>query len=350
MSSATQVVHTVRGAVSPAALGTTLVHEHVLMDFRCRYTPAVDEPDLEQIQPCLSDRHRLVSRPAGYQVNLLRQDLDEAAQELGYFQQAGGGTIVDLTTLGLHPDPLGLLTLAERLDIHLIAATGVYIDRSAPDWVHQSSVDSLADYFVEQLTTGYPEGVMRGVIGEMGVEHFSPFELSCFTAAAKAQARTGAPVFAHVLSGIRPDDRPGVEDLVQRFVDDGGDPTKLVLCHQDGSGEDAAHQDRLLGRGVTLAYDTFGFESTIVRPDGVVQLPTDERRIREVARILGKWGPDQVVLSHDLCYRMMLRSWGGWGWAHLLASLPSRFDAAGVGSESLTRMLVANPARLLALG
>ena len=112
--------------------------------------------------------------------------------------------------------------------------------------------------------------------------------------------------------GIRAADRPQVERLVEQFIDAGGDPAKLVLCHQDGTGDDVAHQDRLLVRNVTLAYDTFGFESTLVRPAEFIQLPTDSQRIAEVSRIVADWGTDQVVLSHDLCYRMMLRSWGGW--------------------------------------
>src|SRR5688572_14671317 len=95
------VVHTVRGPLPADRLGVTLVHEHVLMDFTCRYVAAPDEAELEASQPALADRHRLLSRPAGYRINLLRQDLNEAAVELGHFVRAGGATIVDLTTLGL---------------------------------------------------------------------------------------------------------------------------------------------------------------------------------------------------------------------------------------------------------
>jgi phosphotriesterase-related protein len=343
------MVHTVRGPRPATSLGMTLVHEHVLMDFTCRYVAAADEGELCVEQPALVDRHRLLTRPAGYRVNLLRRDLDEAARELDYFVAAGGGTIVDLTTLGLHPDALGLRELADRADVHLVAATGVYIGESAPPWVREASVEALADHFTAQLLDGHPDGVLRGVIGEIGVEDFSDVELRCLTAAAKAQTRSGAAVFVHVLSGIRPAVRPQVEELVDLFVDAGGEAAKLVLCHQDGSGDDVAHQDRLLGRGVTLAYDTFGFESTLVRPDGFVQLPTDTQRIAEVARIVRDWGTDQVVLSHDLCYRMMLRSWGGWGWAHLLRTLPPRFALAGLDGSTMERLLIANPARLLPL-
>ena len=342
--------HTVRGPVAVAELGPTLVHEHVLLDFRCRYHPAPDERELAPQQPAPADRWRLVRRPAGYEMNLVRTDLEEAVAELEPFVAAGGRTIVDLTTLGLGPDPAGLRILAERVGVHLVAGTGVYIGDSAPAWVHDADETELAEHFIDELTTGGAEEVLRGVIGEIGVEQFAPVELRCFDAATTAQIRTGAPLFVHVLSGIRAGDRPAVERLVTRYLDHGGDPAKLVLCHQDGTGDDPLHQDRLLALGVTLAYDTFGFESNLVRPDGFVQLPSDGQRVREVARIVATWGPSQVVLSHDLCYRMMLRSWGGWGWTHLFHNIAPRLEVAGVGPTEMEAILVGNPARLLALG
>jgi phosphotriesterase-related protein len=341
-------VHTVTGPVRSDELGPTLLHEHVLIDFRCRYAPAEDEDQLSPDQPDPDDRARLLARPAGYLVNLLRTDRAEAETELHRFREAGGGTVVDLTTLGLGPDPLGLRDLSVATGVHIVAGTGVYIGRSAPAWVATSRVEQLTERFVADVSEGGAEGVLRGVIGEIGVEDFTDVEFRCFDAATAAHRETGAPVFAHVLSGARPQDRPRVVDLVRRFVDAGGDPTRLVLCHQDGSGDDPAYQDRVLALGAVLAYDTFGFEARLRRPDGDLQLPTDDQRIREVARIEREWGPGRVVVSHDLCYRMMLSSWGGWGWTHLFA-LRDRFAEHGVDGSAFDRLLVATPAALLTL-
>jgi phosphotriesterase-related protein len=342
-------VNSVTGPIRPADLGPTLVHEHVLIDFRCRYAAADDEVDLSPTQPDPRDRHRLLERPAGYLVNLVRTDRAEAAEELRRFRQAGGGTIVDLTTLGLGPDPAGLRELSAQTGVHIVAGTGVYIDRSAPDWIRSASIEELAELFTDEITDGGSDGVCRGVIGEIGVEDFTDLELRCFDAATLAHRRTGAPVFAHVLAGARPSDRGRVIDLVERFVNRGGDPSRLVLCHQDGSGDDLGYQDRVLQLGVVLAYDTFGFECRLKRPDGDLQLPSDAQRIREVARIVQDWGPDQVVVSHDLCYRMMLESWGGWGWTHLFG-LRDQFAAHGIDTSVFEHLIVDNPARLLTLG
>jgi phosphotriesterase-related protein len=338
----------VTGPVHPDELGPTLLHEHVLIDFRCRYAPAEDEGQLSPAQPDLRDRPRLLSRPAGYLVNLLRTDRAEAAAELDRFRRAGGGTVVDLTTLGLGPDPVGLRELSTATGVRIVAGTGVYIGRTAPDWVAASPVERLTERFEADLRDGGEEGVLRGVIGEIGVEDFTEVELRCFDAATVAHRRTGAPVFAHVLPGARPEDRPRVVDLVRRFVDGGGDPARLVLCHQDGSGDDPAYQDRVLALGAVLAYDTFGFEVRLRRPDGDLQLPSDGQRIREVARIEDEWGPGRVVVSHDLCYRMMLSSWGGWGWTHLFG-LRDRFAEHGIDGAAFDRLLIGTPAALLTL-
>lgn len=342
-------VNSVNGPIRPDDLGPTLVHEHVLIDFRCRYAAADDEVDLSPLQPDPKDRHRLLERPAGYLVNLVRTDRAEAAEELRRFRLAGGGTIVDLTTLGLGPDPAGLRELSTQTGVHIVAGTGVYIDRSAPDWIRSAGVDQLAELFIDEITDGAAEGVPRGVIGEIGVEDFTDLELRCFDAATVAHRRTGASVFAHVLAGARPADRRRVIGLVERFVDRGGDPARLVLCHQDGSGDDVAYQDRVLRMGVVLAYDTFGFECRLKRSDGDLQLPSDVQRIREVARIVHDWGPDRVVVSHDLCYRMMLESWGGWGWTHLFR-LREQFETYGIDRSLFDQLIVDNPARLLTLG
>lgn len=341
-------VNTVTGPIAPTELGATLLHEHVLIDFRCRYTPADDEAELAPVQPDPSDRERLLSRPAGYLVNLLRTDRAEAAEELTRFRASGGGTVVDLTTLGLSPDPIGLRELSVATAVNIVAGTGVYIGRAAPPWVGSATTDALANLFTHEIVEGGSEGVLRGVIGEIGVEDFTDQELRCFDAATAAHRRTGATVFAHVLSGVRASDRSRVVGLVERFIDGGGDPARLVLCHQDGSGDDIGYQDRVLGLGAVLAYDTFGFTARLRRADGDLALPSDEQRIREVARIIQDWGPDRVVVSHDLCYRMMLASWGGWGWSHLFG-LRDRFRAHGLDDEVFDQLLVGNPARLLTL-
>jgi phosphotriesterase-related protein len=340
-------VVTVRGLVDPAALGITLAHEHLLADFTCRYSAAADEAAIGD-GLALSDRAALLRDPAGYRVNLLATDEAAALRECAWFAEAGGRTIVDLTPVGLSPDVAGLRRISEASDLNVIAATGFYIDASLPKWVDELSIDQLADRLVEEIETGGAEGIRRGAIGEIAVESGSEIELRCIRASGRAQARTGAPCFFHVMSGILPQFRDMTDELIALYRAEGGDVSRLVLCHQDGSGSDPAYQERLLSLGLWLEYDTFGSEGVFAFGETYIQLPTDSQRIAEVAALIDAGHIDRLLLSQDICYQTARRARGGWGMAHILTTLRPRFAAAGIDEAKLMRLLVDNPARLFA--
>ncbi len=337
---------TVTGPVAEAELGITLPHEHVLADLGCRYRPADDEGAVGAL-PSLEDRWRLLRDPAGYRANLDGGSIDAALRELAHFVRAGGRTIVDLSVIGLGADPCGLRQVAQATGLNIVAGTGTYIEESVPPEIASASVEALADRFVGDIEHGGEEGVRRGAIGEIGIERCTEFELRAVRAAARAQHRTGAPCYFHVMSGILPEARPEVVDVVDLYVAEGGDPRRLVLCHQDGSGDDPEYQRAMLRRGLWFEYDTFGFESVFAFGERYIQLPTDSQRIAELARLVD-WGfADQLLISQDICYQMMRRGWGGWGYAHILEVLAPRFAAAGIDAPALRGLMTRNPARLL---
>lgn len=337
---------TVAGPVAAEELGTTLLHEHVLLDFSCRYTGTGSSAEVAA-PLALRERWRLLQEPAAHRANLDRTDRDEAVFEVSCFAAAGGRTIVDATTVGLGPDWPGLRAVSAATGVHLVAATGWYVHRSHSAWQHERSVEQLAEMIVTDLEVGH-DGIRAGFIGEIGVDGPEACEVRALRAAAQAQQQTGAPVAVHVLSGVLPEHRPSTVELVAEYRRSGGDPERLIVCHQDGSGDDLGYQEALLDQGVLLAYDTFGFASVFRYGSRHVQLPTDTQRIAELARLVERGWSRQLVVSQDICYRMMTRSWGGWGFAHLLDTLRPRFLAAGFDEPLLHQLLVATPARLLA--
>jgi len=338
---------TVNGTVPGEALGITLPHEHVILDFTTRYSPIENEQEL-QTKPTLESRWRLLRHPAAHKLNLVGTDIQSAITEGLYFKAAGGHTIVDLTAIGLSPDPVKLKKIAETTGLNIIAATGYYVDPALPDWVRSASVDELADRLIDDIETGGREKIRRGAIGEIAIEGHTELEIKCVRAAGKAQARTGAPCFFHVMSGILPDFRSSTEDVINLYLREGGDIRKLVLCHQDGSGIDLNYQKKLLKRGLWIMYDTFGSEGVFAFGDKYIQLPTDSQRINELKSLIEEGFIDHLLISQDICYQMAKRSWGGWGMAHILDTLVPRFLAAGITQDMLNRMMRENPARLLA--
>jgi phosphotriesterase-related protein len=338
---------TVTGAVPGIDLGITLPHEHLLIDFTCRHRPAADESSLGP-QPRLEDRWRLLRSPAGYRANLLGTDVESAVQECSHFTRAGGRTIVDLTGLGLGPDVRGLQRIAERTGLNIIAATGYYIDAALPAWTRTATVDELAQRLIDDIQTGGAEGIRRGAIGEIAIEGPTELELRCVRAAARAQARTGAPVFLHVMSGIFPQFRESTDEIIAMYVHEGGDLRRLVLCHQDGSGDDQAYQERILAKDLWLEYDTFGAEGVFALENSYVQLPTDTQRIQELAALVAAGYAGQLLISQDVCYQSGKRSWGGTGLAHIIETLPPRFVAAGIDARTLDSIMRDNPHCLFA--
>ena len=317
----------VTGLVPEDQLGVTLPHEHLLIEFSCRYNPASDEAALGP-QPNLRDRWKLLRQPAGYLVNLTGTSIESAVEECGYFIKAGGRTVVDLTPRGLGPDPAGLRQIAQKTGLNIIASTGYYIDAALPEWVRNASVSELADRLVHDVQTGGAEGIRRGAIGEIAVEGPTDLELRCISAAGQAQARTGAPVFFHVMSGILPSYRGSTEEVIELYRREGGDLRRLVLCHQDGSGDDPSYQESLLKRGIWIEYDTFGSEGVFAFGDTYIQLPTNSQRIAELASLIKAGFQSQLLISQDVCYQSGKRSWGA-GALHTSSTRFARVLSAG---------------------
>jgi phosphotriesterase-related protein len=337
----------VTGLVPGKDLGVTLPHEHLLIDFSCRYSAAADEGTLGP-QPRFADRWRLLRAPAGYRVNLLGTSVESAVEECRHFIASGGRTVVDLTPRGAGDDAVGLRRIAEATGLNVIASTGYYIDAALPDWVRRATVDELADRLVDDVQTGGAEGVRRGAIGEIAIEGPTELELRCVQAAGRAQARTGAPVFLHVMSGILPAYRDSTEEVIDLYRREGGDLKRLVLCHQDGSGDDPAYQASILRRGIWIEYDTFGSEGVFAFGETYIQLPTDSQRITELAELVRAGFQSQLLISQDVCYQTGKRSWGGTGLAHILDTLKPRFIAGGIAAPIFDRLMRENPRSLFA--
>jgi phosphotriesterase-related protein len=337
----------VTGLLPASALGVTLPHEHLLLDFSVRYAPIPGEAEV-QAPLKLEDRWRLIRHPAAHRINLVSLDVDTAVREARFFADAGGKTIVDLTPSPLTPGPAKLREIAKRTGLNVIAATGYYIDGSLPEWTRKASLDELADRLTEDLLSGGKERIRRGAIGEIAVEAATDLELRCVRAAARAQSRTGAPCYFHLMSGILPQFRESTERILGSYLEEGGDPHQLVLAHQDGSGDDPDYQLGLLRRGFWLEYDTFGFEGVFAFGPKYIQLPTDSRRIAELRVLVDAGFTDQLLISQDVCYRAMQRTSGGWGLAHILDTLWPQFLAVGLDERTMHRIMRDNPARLLA--
>ena len=56
---------------------------------------------------------------------------------------------------------------------------------------------------------------------------------------------------------------------------------------------------------------------------------------------------DRVVISHDICYRTRLASFGGHGYGHIFRNVVPMMMKRGYSEDEIDAILVRNPRRLL---
>src|SRR6185295_18302874 len=92
-----------------------------------------------------------------------------AAEEIARFRDAGGSTIVDVTTIGLAPDPNALRDIATAAGINVVAGAGYYREKCLPEGVLDKSVEELAEELEGWVLEGmYGTDVRAGILGERG--------------------------------------------------------------------------------------------------------------------------------------------------------------------------------------
>ena len=338
-------VQTVLGLIEPEQMGITMMHEHLMIDFRCRLSPVEEVSRVVFRDAKVTPERRMAVLYGSYDNadNLLLADEAEQIREAMAFRNQGGGTVVDCTTRGLGRDPAALRRISVATGLHVSMGAGYYVYLAHPADMDQRPEDQLFEEFVRDVEVGVADsGIRCGHIGEIGCERQTPNEMKVVRAAARAQRATGAMLNIHQEYLIGGANAHPIADAIEQS---GGDLHRTVFSHMDGSEEDFGYQESLLRRGITLEYDTFGTEFYLASED--MQQPTDAGRIRGIKRLIEAGWINQVVLAQDICMKVMMVTYGGWGYGHILERIVPRFRKAGLGEEQIRALLVDNPRRLL---
>lgn len=343
-------INTVLGPIAPEQLGITMMHEHLLWNqevYQKEIDPEKPEEAFLARKICLEDLCKIrLCHMHNHRDNAKQLDTEEAVPEVMRLKKAGGGALVDCSCLGIGRYPEAEKIISQKTGLHIIMATGVYVQGSCAE-TKNLTCEEKTELFVRELTEGVDgTDIKAGVIGEIGVtEDFPECEQQSLAAAAKAQSAIGAAVLIH---------QPGLKkighDILDVFEENGGDLKKTVLCHCDPFSGDAGYLERLLQRGVNISFDQFGLEFLIkVEGEKGLWLPRDIDRIRRIARLCELGYGKQLVLSQDLCFKVCYVKNGGGGYAHILENILPLMRLEGIRDTAIRRMLVSNPARILAL-
>ena len=101
---------------------------------------------------------------------------------------------------------------------------------------------------------------------------------------------------------------------------------------------------RLMDRGANLAFDTFGMSSDVNRPRPY-RPPEDYERVSDLVSLCNNGYEKQLLLSHDVCSRLQLKKYGGWGYSHILENIVPRMKSRNWPSSVIDKMLIQNPSR-----
>ena len=315
-------IETATGPIDPGALGATLMHEHV-----GSLSPG---GGLEAIEAA-------------------------AVRALAAASALGITSVVDLTgrrRAATTTDVDDLQRMAARLDVNLIVGFGFYKDPLLTQLGLDLDIDGLVDLYCRQATEGIGGSTLRaGLYGEIGtsLDNITPLEELHLRAVARAHAATGLAISTHCTLGTMAVEQAGI------LAEEGADLSRVVLGHLDLA-PDVTYLERVLATGANIAFDTFGKERFDYQLPGESLKRTYDRpdadRLRALAALVASGHDDRIVLSSDMTgleayFNPSTHGRHGYAFLHRVI-IPGLLDA-GVSPDAIHRMLVENPARILAI-
>ena len=312
-------VETATGPIEAAELGRVLMHEHVF----------VISTEIQQNYP----------QEWGEE----QERIDDAVDRLAELKNSGIDTIVDPTAIGLGRYIPRIQAVANRIDLRIVCATGLYTFNELPHYYRRRSLantDALTTHFVQDIVDGFAAtGVKAGVIKcATDKPGLTPDVERVLRACAQAHRETGCPITTHTHA----ETKRGL-DQQRIFSEEGVDLTRVVIGYC-GDTQDLDYLQRLIDAGSILGMDRFGIDGYL----------TTEQRVEVVAELCRRGHADQLVLSHDAsCYidwiegEVPLAPLPNWHYLHISEDvIPALLDA-GVTDAQIETMLVDTPKRFL---
>jgi len=321
MSATARTVQTVTGPAPAADLGTTLIHEHVLVGFPGWELDAKAPP---------FRRAEAMAR---------------AVDQMHELQAEGVRTFVDPCPMDLGRDVEFLAELSQQSGMRIVCTTGAYFEAEGiTHTFRQLPEEEITEIYVKEITEGVGEtGIRAGAIKiATGSRVVSPYEKKLVTAAARAAKATGVPLISHT------QDASCGHDQIDLVTAQGVAPHRLVVGHSDGTA-DHWYQRSLAERGAFVGFDRFGISLFI----------SDDVRIQNLLRLADAGHTERILVSHDsiVCwlgrpvpfaqsYDQLLAALPDWRPTTIFRKVIPKLLEGGLSQDQIDTILVDNPRRL----
>lgn len=305
-------VMTVTGPIDASAMGNTLPHEHILVDFI----------GAEEINPPRWDREEVMEKVLPY--------LEEA-------KSAGCHTFIDCTPNYLGRDVVLLKRLSEKSGLHMITNTGYYggsDSRFLPAHTFHETADQLAERWIAEWQSGIEGTEIKPGFMKISVNAGPLSEVSrkLITAAAMTHLKTGLTIASHTGPAI-----PALEQI-EILKSNKVDPTALIWVHAQ-SESDLNYLVEAAQAGAWVSLDGLNDQNI-----------TDY--IHKLSHLKKEKCLDKVLLSHDAGWYDPGKPEGGElrGYTVLFRKLIPALEQEGFDESEIIQLIQKNVENAFSIG
>ncbi len=302
-------VMTVLGPLPAGEMGTTLPHEHVLVDFI-----GADKVDRG------------------------RYDADEvfktALPKLKELADAGCRTLVECTPAYLGRDVALLQRLSKASGIQILTNTGYYgaaNDKYVPKHAYTESPVELAQRWTKEATGGIDGTGIKPAFMKIGVDSgpLSAIDAKLIGAAALCSQATGLRMHVHTGNGVA---AKAIYSMLTKLT---VDPSAYVWVHAQSEKDIFTHHELAMVQ-VWLEFDGINPKSA-------------ETHLKLIQTIAGKGDLSKVLISQDSGWYRVSEPGGGQfnGYTYLFKQFVPALKKRGFTDAQVKMLLVDNPARAL---
>jgi len=307
-----QIIMTVLGPIPASAMGITLSHEHILVDF-------------------------IGADSTGYHRWEKQEVVNKVSPYLEEIQEYQVSTLMECTPAYLGRDPLLLKTLSKNTGMHLVTNTGYYGAHDnlfIPTKFYELTAEELSSIWVDEFENGIEgSGVKPGFIkiAVNGDDSLSKEHFKIITAAALTHQQTGLVIASHT----GPDD-PAFEQI-SVLQSHGLNPSCFIWVHaQLGSLEGNIRAAKM---GTWISLDNLNLDQQQGSKYDVAWYADRIQDLKEAGFL------NRVLISHDAGWYKPGEENGGSfrGFTGIFTALVPALREVGFSQEDINLLLEINP-------
>lgn len=306
-------IMTVNGSIFPPDMGTTLIHEHIMVDWVGADSTGYHRWDRPEV------------------VNRVMPFILEARQK-------GVQTFIDYTPAYLGRDPYILSELSQRTGVQIITNTGYYgaVDNTfIPAHAYEELASDIAAIWIDEFVNGIDGSELRPGFIKISVasqEPLSELHQKIVDAAAITHLETGMTIASHSIGDV-----PAMEQ-VERLSNSGVSPEAWIWTHAQSGTEEANIE--VASKGAWISLDNVDAEAENI-----------EWYADRIERLKNEGFLDQILISHDAGWYDVGEPNGGdfRGYTDIFDDLLPVLTDRGFIEEEIEQLLILNPQQAFSL-